>query len=182
MAEVEEVKNIESNIEIDDFNDEKVLFEWEAPERAYQKRNKDFWITAVATLILVSVLLIFIKEYFLILSLVSVLFLYYVLATVPPRRITNKITNRGIYFGDLRYSWNDLENFHFKTTLSYNQILFGTMLRFPRQVAMVIDSTDQEKIKAIVLKKIPYLESSPMFVDKVTKWFADRLPLEKREK
>ena len=186
MADMEDVKKtaMENDVEkiMEDINDEKVLFEWEAPERAYQKRDRDFWITAVAILVLVSVILIFVKEYFLVVALGSVLFLYYGLATVPPNRIKNKITNRGICFGELRYVWDDLENFHFKTSLSNDQILFGTMLRFPRQVAMVIDTVDKEKLKSIVVKKIPYVETPPRFIDKLTKWFADRLPLEKREK
>lgn len=186
MADVENVLNTaaekEVKIDFEDINDEKVLFEWEAPERAYQKRDRDFWITAIAILVLVSVILFFVKEYFLIVALGSVLFLYYVLATVPPHRITNKITNRGIYFGSLRYEWIDLENFYFKKNLSNDEVLFGTMLRFPRQIAMVIDATDRDKIKAIVVKKIPFMEASPRFIDKLTKWFADRLPLEKREK
>jgi len=48
-------------------------------------------------------------------------------------------------------------------------------------VSLVIDPKDQEKIKEIVIKRIPMLESSPTFVDKLTKWFADRLPLEDRK-
>jgi hypothetical protein len=47
---------------------------------------------------------------------------------------------------------------------------------------LVINEADKEKIKEVVLKKLPLVESSPNFVDNLTKWFADRLPLEKREK
>ena len=39
----------------------------------------------------------------------------------------------------------------------------------------------EKKIKEIVVKKLPLVEDSPNFVDKLTKWFTDRLPLEKRE-
>ena len=35
--------------------EEKVLFEWTSPERAFQRRNRDFWITAIAILVLVFV-------------------------------------------------------------------------------------------------------------------------------
>jgi len=94
-----------------DLNEEKTLFEWEAPERSFQKRNKDFWITAIAILVLFSVVLFFIEEFFLIVALTSVLFLYYVLSTVPPQQIKNKITNRYVYFGEAKYLWEDLESF-----------------------------------------------------------------------
>ena len=167
--------------EINDLYEEKVLFEWEAPERHYQKKGKDFWVTSVAILILVSVILIFINEFFLIMALISVLFVYYALSSVPPGTVKNKLTNRAVYFGELRYEWNGLQNFWFKKSLSNQTINFDTMLRFPRMVSLVIDLEDQEKIKEIVVKRIPLLENSPTFVDKLTKWFADRLPLEDRK-
>jgi len=114
-------------------------------------------------------------------ALVSVLFVYYALSSVPPENIKNKLTNRAVYFGELRYEWTSLQNFWFKKSLSNQTINFDTKLRFPQMVSLVIDPKDQEKIKEIVIKRIPMLESSPTFVDKLTKWFADRLPLEDRK-
>jgi hypothetical protein len=163
-------------------NEEKTLFEWEAPERPFKKMDKDFWITAVVMLVLFSIILIFIKEFFLIVALVSVLFLYYVLSTVPPQMIRNKITNRFVYFGDVKYSWGLFLRFWFKKSLNNELLEFETNLRIPRQVSIVINEEDKEIIKEIVLKKLPLIESSPNFMDKVTKWFGERLPLEKREK
>jgi len=176
-----ENKVIDVNVTNVDLNEEKTLFEWEAAQRAFKKRDRDFWITAVAILVLVGIILFFIKEFFLIIALVSVLFLYYVLSTVPPQNVVNKITNRAVYFGDLRYEWNLLSRFWFKNSLNSELLEFETELRFPRQVSLVIDPKDEELLKEIIVKKIPLIESSPGFTDKLTKWFADRLPLEKRE-
>ncbi len=164
-----------------DLNEEKVWFEWEAAERSFKTRDKDFWITVIAILVLTAVILMFIKEFFLIIALISVLFLYYVLSTVPPRNIKNKITNRAVYFGELRYEWELLLRFWFKSSLNSELLQFETNLRFPRQISLVIDPKDKEKIKTLIVKRIPMLESSPTFVDKVSKWFADRLPLENKE-
>ena len=164
----------------EELNEEKFLFSWEAAERAYQKRDRDFWITAVAILVLVSIILLFIKEFFLVIVLFSVLFLYYVLSTVPPDKISHKISNRGIYFGEVRYPWELLERFWFKQSLSTEVLEFETRLRFPRQITLVIDPKNKEQIKSIVLKRVPLVESAPNFVDKVTKWFGERLPLENR--
>lgn len=167
-------------VPIIDTNEEKVLFEWTAPERAFQKREKDFWVTAIAILILVAVIFIFIKEFSLVIALGSLLFLFYVLSTVPPSNVSYRITNRGIYFGETHYYWDVLEKFWFKPSLSTEMIHFGTILRFPTAVSLVINSKDKEKIKEIVLTKIPLIETAPNFVDKLTKWFAERLPLETR--
>ena len=165
-----------------DWNDEKVKFEWEAPERAYQKKDRDFWITVISILVLVSVILFFVKEFFLIGALISALFLYYVLSTVPPQNIKYKITNRGVYFGEISYSWEDLYRFWFKNSLDSEMMFIETKLRFPRQVSFVINPADKEKLLDIMKRKIPLFESQPNTVDKITKWFGDRLPLEKRQK
>ena len=164
-----------------DWNDEKIKFEWMAPERAYQKKDRDFWITVISILLLVSVILFFVKEFFLIVALVSVLFLYYVLSTVPPQDIKYKITNRGIYFGENRYEWDMFTRFWFKTSLSNEMIHFETILRFPSQISLVINKEDKERIKELVVKKLPLIEESPNFVDKLTKWGVSKLPLEKKK-
>ena len=181
MDQIEQEDQTIKATEERDWNEERIKLEWMAPERSYQKRDRDFWITVISILVLVSVILFFIKEFFLIISLVSVLFLYYVLSTVPPQEIKYKITNRGIYFGEDRYEWDLFSRFWFKKSLSSEMIHFETVLRFPRQISLVIKEEDKEKIKEIVVKKLPLVEDSPNFVDKLTKWFTDRLPLEKRE-
>lgn len=179
MEKVEKENNLN---QIVDLNEERVLMEWTAAERAFKRRDRDFWITAIAILILVSVILIFVKEFFLIIALGSLLFLYYVMSTVPPGEAKYKITNRAIYFGEVQYYWDILEKFWFKSSLSSEMVHFGTLLRFPRAVSLVIRPEDKEKIKELVIKRIPLIENPPNFVDKLTKWFADRLPLEDRDK
>jgi hypothetical protein len=166
--------------DFDDVSEERVLWEWTAAERAFQKRNRDYWITAIAILVLVSVILIFIKEFFLIIALVSLLFMYYVLSAVPPGEIKYKVTNRGVYMGETNYYWDTLEKFWFSSSLSSEMINFGTVLRFPRAITMVIRAEDKEKLKELIKKRLPLIENSPNSMDKITKWFGDRLPLENR--
>lgn len=187
MADVEKTKekisdSIPTPEKEEDLNEEKTLFEWDGLERAFKTRDRDFWVTVISILVLVSVILIFIKEFFLIVALFSAIFLYYVLSTVPPEKVKNKITNRGIYFGDAKYDWPVLRRFWFQKSLNSQMVLFETNLKLPRQIGLVINPSDQDKIKEIVVKKIPLLQSSPTFIDKLTKWFLVRLPLENREK
>lgn len=167
---------------MDDLNEEKTLLVWEAAERSYKKRDRDFWVTAVSTLVLVSVILVLVKEFFLIVALVSVLFLYYALSAVPPELSKYKLTNRGVYFGELFYPWVDLVRFWFGKSLNSEMIHFETALRFPRQVSLVIKADDKEKIKAVVIKKLPYVEEVPSFVDKLSAWGTKKLQLEDRKK
>jgi len=165
----------------DNTKEEVMIFEWEAAERSYKKRGKDFWITAISILVLLSVILFMVKEYFLIVALMAVLFFYYTLSTVPPLKVKNKITNRAIYIGEARYEWMLLARFWFEKSLDSRLLSIETRLRFPGQISMVINPNDEEKIKNIMLKKIPLLENSPGFVDKLTAWVAKRLPLEDKK-
>jgi len=165
-----------------DPSEEKTVFEWEAAERAFKKRDKDFWITAISILVIVGIILFLIGENMLIVALCSVLFLYYVLSTVPPENIRYKITNRGLYFGELKYIWDDLERFWFKNSLDSEMMFIETKLRFPRQISFVINPTDKDILLDIVKRKIPLIESPPSSMDKTIKWFGDHLPLEKRQK
>jgi len=165
-----------------DPSEEKTIFEWEAAERAFKKRDKDFWITAISILVIVGIILFLIGENMLIVALCSVLFLYYVLSTVPPENIRYKITNRGLYFGELKYIWDDLERFWFKNSLDSEMMFIETKLRFPRQISFVINSTDKDILLDIVKRKIPLIESPPSSMDKTIKWFGNHLPLEKRQK
>jgi predicted DNA-binding transcriptional regulator len=163
-------------------NEETTLYEWTAAERAFKKRDKDFWITAISILVLFSVVLVFLGEFLLIMALVSILFLYYVLSTVPPQEIKYKITNWGVHFGDSKYDWNILLRFWFRKSLDTELLEFETNLRIPRQISFVINQADEEMIKGILLKKLPLVESSPNFIDKTTKWWNDKMPWEKRDK
>ncbi len=166
----------------DNLNEEKVLFEWEAAERSFKRRDRDFWITAISILVLVSVILIFVKEFFLIVALGSALFLFYVLAVVPPEKIKNKITNRAVYFGEAVYDWPLLRRFWFEKSLNSQMVSIETNLRFPQQISLVISPKDQAKIQKILIKKMPLIENSPTFVDKLTTWAIKKLPLEDRKK
>lgn len=179
---MEEVKTEVRNEMLENTEEEKILIEWEAAERSFKRRDRDFWITAIALLVLVSVIFIFIKEFFLVIALGSILFLGYVLSTVPPSLVRNKITNKGVYFGEQFYPWDVMDKFWYKTSLDSEMIHFLTILRFPRVISLVINDKDKSEIKEIVVKRIPYVENSPTFIDKLTKWVAERLPLEDKVK
>jgi len=167
--------------EFADVNEEKDILIWKAPERCMKKRDKDFWVTVVSIYLLSSIILVFAKETFLVFAIGAAIFLYYALSTVEPQTVTNKFTNRGVYFGQVFYIWNDLAAFWFGDVNGKKAIFFETYLRFPRQVSLIIDEKDKDKIKEMVLKKLPLIKPVPSFIDKATKWLAEKLPLEDKK-
>jgi len=124
-------ENQNLNNEVNDLYEEKVLFEWEAPERPYQKKVKilgygychfDFSIRYFD----------FYQWIILIMALISVLFVYYALSSVPPGTVKNKLTNRAVYFGELRYEWSGLQNFWFKKASPVKQLILIPRSDFPK--------------------------------------------------
>jgi len=164
-----------------DMNIEKDLYEWVQMDRPFKKRDREFWLTAIAILVLISIIFIYLKEFLLVVALFSALFLYYTLSTIEPNKIKYRITNRGIYWGDSRMEWGMLRRFWIKPSLDSEVINFETNLRFPRQVAVIINPEDREKIKNIIARRIPCLEESPQLTDKVTNWFGKKFPLESKK-
>jgi len=164
-----------------DNNLEKSLFEWEQAERPYKKRDKNYWVTTIVILILVSVIFFYMKEFLLIVALFSGLFLYYSMSAITPQNISYKITNRGVYYGGSRIEWALLNRFWIKQNMDSCVIYFDTNLRFPRQISVIINEKDTETLKKIISRRIPMLEDSPEFVDKVTKWVGKKFPLESKK-
>lgn len=174
------VKQAKTN-EFSNTNEEREIFSWEAPERSLRKRDKDFWVTVLSTYFLTSIILIFAKETFLVFAIGAAIFLYYALSTVEPQIVINKITNRGVYFGSVFYDWRDLANFWFGKLADREAIFFETYLRFPRQVSLIIDTKDQDRLKELVVKKLPLVKPEPTFIDKASKWLMEKLPLEDKK-
>jgi len=168
-------------LEVLPVREEKTLLTWVAPERAFKTRDKEFWVTVIAILALVSIILFFVKEFFLILALLALVFLYYVLSTVPPGNITNKLTTKGVYVGSThRYDWDFLKRYWFKTQFDQIILSLETYAGFPRVIALLVPKAKQNEIQKLLNKYLPYEESPPGFVDKLTAWTIDRLPLESK--
>ncbi|NQU83513.1 MAG: hypothetical protein HQ536_02270, partial [Parcubacteria group bacterium] len=99
----------------------KTLLTWKAPCRPFKKRDREFWTTVLTIIFLISLILLFVKEWFLIATIFSLTFVYYVLSTVPPEEVEYSLTNRGVRFIENEYPW---ENFYrFWISKKYDQQL-----------------------------------------------------------
>lgn len=159
--------------------EEKTLFEWTALKRPYQKKDKEFWVTVLSILGLVSLILFFVREWFLILALSGFVFLYYVLTTVRPEKSKYKITDKGVYLSSSeKFDWQSLRRFWVNEKWGYQILNLETWLNFPRVVSFVIPNEKKEEIIDLLEKYIPQEEESPQFLDKFTDWLGRKFPLE----
>src|SRR3989344_2790499 len=73
----------------------KTLLNWRSPSRPFKKRSRDYFTTIAAIVFLIGVILLFIKEFLLIGVILALMFVSYVLATVPPEEVEHEISTEG---------------------------------------------------------------------------------------
>ncbi len=160
--------------------EEKTLIEWTALERPFQNKDKEFWTTVLSILGLVCLILFFVKEWFLIVTLVALTFLYYVLTTIKPEKRQYRVTNKGVYISSSeRIDWELLRRFWITGKWGHEMIHFETWLKFPRVISLVIVEDKKEELVKVAEKYIPQEKESPQFLDKFSTWVTNKLPLEK---
>src|SRR3989344_9292323 len=106
--------------------DEEVYAAWSSPSRPFKKRDKEFFVNILAIVFLLSVILVFIREFVLIATVLSIVFLIYVLATVPPEMVKHRITNMGIESAGHFYRWEECADFWFEG--QWGQTMLGLRL------------------------------------------------------
>ena len=136
----------------------KTLLSWQAPARPFRKKDRSYYTTLAIIVILLVLILILAKEFLLIATLLSLTFVAYVLAFVPPHRIDYRISTQGITIGEDFYFWHFLDSFWFKEKEGYKVVHIQTSLRFPAQLMLVLDGVNEEKVKKIVARFLPFHE------------------------
>jgi hypothetical protein len=141
----------------------KSLYRWQAFSRPFRRRSAKwifYLLVLVATIILV---LLFLQEFFAALPILALALLAYVLATVPPEIIENEITTQGINVDRHSYLWEELDDFWFAEKYSFTVLEIDTFLSWPRRLFVIIKKEDQEKVKQLLAKYIPYRELPKRF-------------------
>ena len=136
----------------------KTLFRWQSFSRPYTKRNAKWFIYVfliVATLILI---LLFVREFFIIVPVLALAFVAYILATVPPEVIENAVTTQGVNTGGTSYIWEELDDFWFTEKRGFLLLNVDTFLHWPRRLILLINKDDREKIKDLLARYLPYRE------------------------
>ncbi len=154
------------------------LFEWEAPDRyEFKFNNKGFLIIVVLTLIFILLLAI-LRNYFLMGSLIALLFLVYVAGTTKPQIVKHRITARGFDTGGRLYEWFLLKNFYFTRKDKQLMLLVETSLRLPAMLMFLVNEKDMEAIFVLLQEKLLYKDiRKQSSLEKMN--YGEYIPLEK---
>lgn len=158
--------------------EERTLHQWKAPARTFRKRSNEYFTTIGAIVLLVCIILLFIREFLLMMVVIAFSFLAYVLASVEPDDVEVSITSRGFRVDGKFYRWDVLGRYWFSKDADKDLLTVETFLNFPRQLIFVIDKKDQNKIRDLLSPYVLHEKPEDSFVDKASSWLKEKMPLE----
>jgi hypothetical protein len=158
----------------------KTLLSWKAPGRPYKKKGREYFINILLLTLAINVILFLFSQYLAMLVVVTLAFLAYALATVPPRDFHYKITTEGIMVEDYFLLWQELYDFYFKHRDGLDILHVGTKTFYPGELIIVLEGIPVEHVKSVLLPYLPYREYvSPTFVERWGSWLEKNFPLDK---
>lgn len=155
------------------------LFEWKSLNRPTWNFTKEVYTTMAAVAILLSIIVAFFQEWFLILVIWAIYFLFYQLSKAPPVLVDHKITTEGIISMGKAYIWAELGPFWF-TTRGEDTVLHVSHRNIFGSLLLIIKGEDEEKIKDILAEYLPYVEiPGKSTSEKMSDWFSAKFPIER---
>ncbi|MEK7450973.1 MAG: hypothetical protein AAB662_03500 [Patescibacteria group bacterium] len=158
----------------------KTLLSWTAPGRPFRKKGRQFYLTSLLIMLLIEIILFLFSQYLLMLVVVSLVFVSFALATVPPRDFNYRISSEGITIEDHFFLWQELYDFYFKKREGVEVLHVRTHSMIPGELIITLGTVDKEHVKSVLLPYLPYREIiRPSFMEKSADWLARNFPLEK---
>lgn len=160
---------------------EKVLISWQVASRPFKKRNREVFLTSGAIVALISLILLFAKEFLLIAVILSVYFVFWVLNSVAPDKTEHTITSKGIITGEKTYPWENLVRFWFTEKWDHQILNIETKKTFPRQLMILLPEGKMhlDKIKKILNENLKREAPTNTWLNGASSWLQKKVPLEK---
>jgi len=154
---------------------ERDLVVWQALARLFKRRERKFYVTVISLVGIVSLILFLAEGAMPVILLVSLLFLFYIMNTVPPETIEYKITTKGISMAGKKMGWNLLGRFWFSQK-GNQEVLTIESANFPGRLEFIIVPEKKEEIKKALSSYLPEEEIPPSALEKAAGWISKRLP------
>lgn len=158
----------------------RTLLAWSAPGRPFKKRSKEYYMSSLLIMLFIEIILFLFSQYILMVLVLSLVFVAFALATVPPHNFHYKISTEGITIEDHFFLWQELYDFYFKKRYGIDVLHIRTQAFLPGELTITLGNMDCEHVKAVLLPYLPFREVvKPTFMEKSGDWLARNFPLEK---
>lgn len=156
---------------------EEVLLEWTSASRPFKKPNRRFFTTITIIGVLIGLILFFANQMLPVAVVIAVVFLAYVLFSIPPGDVKHQLTTYGIRIEDKLYYWEELGRFWF--TKQFDSVVLHIEVdQFPNTIHLLLGDIDQQYMKDI-LSEVLLFERPPLTpVEKAGKWLQEKVPLD----
>lgn len=157
---------------------QETLLAWTSPARLFKKRDADYFKTIGAIVFLLTIILVFASEYILVVAMLSIVFLIYVLSTVPPEDVEHRITNLGIESAGHYYRYEEFAEFWFEDQWGQTKLVLRPYVGV--LTILLVKPEMKEKVRELLSKHLMYREQpEKTWVDNASSWLSKKIPLEK---
>jgi len=158
--------------------EQEVYLTWTSPSRLFKKRDKEYFTNIGAIVFLLAVILIIAKEFVLVAAVFSIVFLVYVLSTVPPEDISHRITNLGIESGEHFYRWDSLKECWYEEKWGQTLIMIQPLMG--SRIIILLGKDMKVEVRELITKHIPFREQpEKSWIENASTWLSEKIPLEK---
>ena len=134
------------------------LFEWESASHVFIPRGKKWLTFIILFTAIIALIILFLREFFILGPLLAIAFFAYVLSSIPPENIEHRITTQGLITGKKEYLWEELYDFWFTKKHGHQILNVDLQSGYPGRVMLIIKEKDKEKVRDILLEILPYRE------------------------
>lgn len=135
----------------------RIQFEWQAPERIWEPKNKVWYLTSTAVILALILISAKLGYFILIVGLIAVLMLWFVQGTLAPWILQHKITSKGIYTSSRMLPWEQIEYFWF--TKKWDRLLLH-LLPVPdsefTRLTLLVNDHDEFEIFSLLHAELKY--------------------------
>jgi len=158
----------------------KTLLAWHAPGRPFREHGFEYFFNGFLIMIAIEIILFLFSQYLLMLVVLSLVFLSFSLALVPPRDFYYRISSEGIRVEDHFFIWDELYDFYFMRQHGQETLHIRTKTFYPGEVIVSLGSIDPRQVKEVLINFLPFREYvRPTFMERAGDWLEKNFPLER---
>jgi hypothetical protein len=163
-----------------EYEDVKTYLSWHAQGRPYKKHSIEYFTNSFLIVMAIEIILFLFAQYLLMALVLSLAFLTFALAIVPPRNLYYRISNQGVRIEEHYFIWDELYDFYFMRSHDQDVLHIRTKDYFPGELTIVLGDIPPQQVKSVLLYFLPFREYvQPTFMEKAGNWLEKNFPLER---
>jgi hypothetical protein len=159
----------------------KTFLSWHAPGRPYKKHSIEYYTNAFLITMAIEIILFLFSQYILMALVLSLAFLAFALAVVPPHNLYYRISSQGVRVENHYFIWEELYDFYFTKNQGQSVLHVTTKAYIPGELTIMLGDVPIQQVKTIFMEFLPYREYvNPTFMEKAGDWLGKNFPLERQ--